>query len=257
MLELCSIASGSKGNAYVVGIDGSYLLVDCGISARRLTRSLARVGFPLDSIEAILITHEHRDHVAGLDRFRKECPVPVYATEGTWEAIPRHGPGPFHPVEAERPFAVGPFRVHPIPVSHDATEPVAYRVETERGAVAVVTDLGRTDEGIRCSISGLRALVLESNHDEEMLRSGSYPWYLKERILSDYGHLSNRASQAALVASAHDGLEVVLLAHLSEENNRPDLALDGAVRALRGNRWEGVKTTAASQEETGEVFTFP
>lgn len=256
MLELCSIASGSKGNAYLVGIDGSYLLVDCGISSKRLCRALREVGVELEAIEGILVTHEHRDHVSGLERFRRACPAPLYATEGTREAIPRAGPGPFHAIESTRAFAVGPFRVQPIPVSHDAVDPVAFRFESERGAVAIVTDLGRATEEIRSSIAGVRALVLESNHDEEMLRAGSYPWYLKERILSAFGHLSNRASQAALVGSAHEGLEVVLLAHLSEENNRPAIAEEGAKKALLGNRWDGVKVLAAQQDKQGEVFEF-
>jgi phosphoribosyl 1,2-cyclic phosphodiesterase len=256
MLELCSIASGSKGNAYVVGAEGSYLLIDCGISARRLSRALGRMGVALESIEGILVTHEHRDHVSGLENFRKKCPAPLCGTYGTLDGISRPGPGPTHAIEAGREFAVGPFRVHPFSVQHDAEDPVGFRVECEAGPVAFATDLGRVDGTVRRAIAGARALVIESNHEEEMLRAGSYPWYLKERILSDFGHLSNRASQATLAGSAHEGLEAVLLAHLSAENNRPEIALAGARRVLRANRWEGVKLLVVEQEAEGEVLVF-
>ncbi|MFH1681301.1 MAG: MBL fold metallo-hydrolase [Candidatus Eisenbacteria bacterium] len=257
MLELCSLGSGSKGNAYVVGEDGAYVLVDCGISSRRLCRALERAGVPIDAIEGILVSHEHRDHVSGLESFRRKCPAPLYATYGTLDCISRPGRGPTHPIEAGRPFAIGPFRIHPFSVCHDAVDPVGFRVESGSGPVAFATDLGSVNEAVRRAISGVRALVIESNHDEEMLRAGSYPWYLKERILSDFGHLSNRASQAALAGSAHEGLEVVLLAHLSEENNDPELALEGARAVLRANRWDGVKLIVARQEVEGETVTFP
>jgi phosphoribosyl 1,2-cyclic phosphodiesterase len=256
MIEVCALASGSKGNAYVVGSEGCYVLVDCGIPSRRLRKALDAIGVPLDAIEGILVSHEHRDHVSGLGVFRKECPAVLYATAGTCEGIEDPGPGPVREIEAGRPFAVGPFEIRPFAVPHDAVDPVAFRIESEAGAVALVTDLGTADERVREAIAGVRALVIESNHDEELLRAGSYPWYLKERILSDYGHLSNRASQAALVGSAHEGLEVVVLAHLSEENNRPNLALRGARAALRANRWDGVKVAVAKQDVEGEVFAL-
>ncbi len=257
MLEICTLASGSKGNAHLIGASGSYVLVDCGISALRIRNALDRIGVSLSAVEGILITHEHRDHVTGLRVFRKHCPVPVYTTRGTWGALPvAAGPGSFRVVDRERPFAVGPFRVRPFTVSHDAAEPVGFAFESEWGKAVIATDLGRVDRILRENLAGARVLLLESNHDEELLQNGSYPWFLKERILSEAGHLSNRASQSALVSAAHPMLEAVILAHLSEENNRPDLAGEGAREALLRNGRDGVKIAVAEQYAESEVFTF-
>lgn len=255
-LTLCSFASGSKGNAHLVGSAGSYVLIDCGISSLRITRALGRVGVSPAEIEGILLTHEHRDHTAGLEVFRKRCPVPIYTTAGTGRALPRGG-GRDHvrAVEPGRPFAVGAFRITPFRVSHDAADPVGFRIEAGEGDAAFATDLGWVDEQVREAIAGVRVLVLESNHDEELLRTGPYPAYLKERIRSRTGHLSNGETRSALTFAGHSGLEAVVLAHLSEENNRPGLALDNARDALGGNGG-GTKIVLAEQRRETEVLEF-
>jgi len=254
MLEVCALGSGSKGNAYVVGGEGSYILIDCGLSARRIRKGLQAANVPESALEGIVLTHEHHDHVAGLPVFRKGSGLPVYATPGTWEGVRRKGSGPFRPVEAGRPFAIGPFRIVPFSVSHDAADPVGLVLESDWGSVGIATDLGCADERIRQRLSGHRVVVIESNHDEDLLRNGSYPWDLKERILGLFGHLSNRDSQSTLVSAAHDRLEAVLLAHLSQENNRVDLALGGAVEALRRNGFDWVRVEVGLQDEAGEVI---
>ncbi|MFH1279403.1 MAG: MBL fold metallo-hydrolase [Candidatus Eisenbacteria bacterium] len=255
-LTLCSFASGSSGNAHLIGSGGSYVLIDCGISSLRIRRALGRVGVSPGAIEGILLTHEHRDHTAGLEVFRKGCPVPIYGTAATGETLPfRAGRDHVRPVEPGRPFAVGPFRITPFRVCHDAADPVGFRIGAEEGDAAFATDLGTVDDGVREAIGGVRVLVLESNHDEELLINGPYPWYLKERIRSRHGHLSNGDSRSALASARHDGLEAVVLAHLSAENNRPGLAMDTAREALRenGNR---TKIILAEQHRETEVLEF-
>jgi len=255
-LSLCPVASGSRGNAYLVGEEGSWLLVDCGISARRLGRALDGLGIFPGSLEAILITHEHRDHVAGLRVFRKKCDAPLYATRGTLASIPDPGPGRCRPIEPGRPFAAGSFRIRPFAVLHDAAEPVGFVIEGNSGSVGIATDLGRVGEEVLEAVAGVRALVLESNHDEEMLENGAYPWYLKERIRGDRGHLSNRASQSALLASAHDSLDAVILAHLSAENNRIEIAREGAEGALRNGGYGEIPVMVAEQDGVPELLEF-
>ncbi|MBN1825601.1 MAG: MBL fold metallo-hydrolase [Candidatus Eisenbacteria bacterium] len=256
MLDVCAIGSGSRGNAYWIRAEGSAVLVDCGIPATRLLRALDRIGASPGELEGIVVTHEHTDHTAGLAVLRKRHDLPVWATPGTWEGIRRPGPGPFRPLDPGRPFAIGPFRILPFPTPHDAAEPIGVVLESDAGSVAVATDLGRVDDAVLERIGGARVLILESNHDEDLLRDGSYPWFLKERIRGDFGHLSNRASGNALVAAAHDGLEAVILAHLSKENNRPALAMKGACDALRRCGRSGVKVIVAEQEREGEVLNF-
>jgi len=256
MLEVCPLGSGSRGNAYWIRSEGSAVLVDCGLSATRILKTLGRIGASPDELEGIILTHEHSDHTSGLAVLRKRCPLPIWATRGTREGISRPGPGPFRSIDTRRPFAVGPFRITAFPIPHDAAEPVGLILETAAGSVGIATDLGRAEDAVLERIAGVRALVLESNHDEDLLREGSYPWYLKERIRSGRGHLSNRDSGNALAASLHDGLEAVILAHLSRENNRPELARAGAREALRRRGREGVKVIVAEQDREGEVLSF-
>jgi len=256
MLDLCALGSGSRGNAYWIRAEGAAILVDCGLSATRILKTLDRIGASPDELEGIVLTHEHTDHTSGLAVLRKKRPLPLWATPGTRRGIARPGPGPIRPIEPGRPFAVGPFRVTPFPVPHDAAEPVGFVLESAAGSVGVATDLGRVEGGIPERLAGARALVLESNHDEDLLRDGSYPWVLKERIRGERGHLSNRASGDLLASAVHDGLEAVILAHLSRENNRPDLAREGARRALRRRGRDGVKVVVAEQDREGEVLSF-
>lgn len=254
MLNICSLGSGSRGNAWLIGCDGSFILVDCGLSAKRIHVSLERIGISPEAVEGIVVTHEHRDHVSGLRVFRKRHPVPLFATGGTLKGAGDTGPGPCHTIRLERAFRAGPFHVSPFRVMHDAADPIGLVLESERGSVGITTDLGTVDETVEVNLAGHRALILESNHEEDLLRSGSYPQFLKERILSEHGHLSNRDSRSALLAVADDSLEVVLLAHISEENNTVDLAVEGARAVLDQGGWNGIKVVAADQHQEGEML---
>ncbi|WP_157076171.1 MBL fold metallo-hydrolase [Alicyclobacillus kakegawensis] len=231
MLEFTVLASGSSGNALYIRTDRVQVLLDAGISGRQLQQRMrAAAGAEWAGLDAVLLTHEHVDHVRGLRQVLRSCTAPVYATEGTWHEVAAadsaaaEESGRVHRVRAGEGFSIGDLRVIPFAVSHDAEEPVAYRFDTDGASLAVVTDLGYMSDGIKSVIQGCDAYVLEANHDVEMLRAGRYPWSVKRRILGDKGHLSNDDAAFALLDVLADRRVDVYLAHLSEENNLPELA---------------------------------
>lgn len=234
-MRLCSIASGSSGNCIYVGSDTTHLLVDVGISGKRTEEGLRELDLSMRDIDGIFITHEHTDHVAGLGVLSRKYELPIYATAGTIEAI-RHassvGKIPdelFCTVRADEKVIIKDLVCNPMKISHDAAEPVAYRISHGRKKAAVITDLGQYNDYTVESLRGMDALLLEANHDIHMLEVGSYPYYLKQRILGERGHLSNESAGRLLCRLLHDGLQTVMLGHLSKENNLPELAYE-AVR---------------------------
>lgn len=235
MLELCSIASGSSGNCICAGSDDCHILIDAGISGKRIEQGLNAIDLDSKQIQGILVTHEHMDHIAGLGVMARRYALPMYATEGTIEAIlntnsvGKIDPQLFHPVVPEESFTVGNLTIKPIHISHDAADPVAYRITNGSQSCAVVTDLGTYDEVIVNQLQGLDLLLLEANHDIHMLETGIYPYPLKRRIMGDKGHLSNERSGQLLCELLHDNLTAVMLGHLSKENNYAELAYE-AVR---------------------------
>ncbi len=234
-MRICSIASGSSGNCIYVGSDATHLLVDVGISGKRTEAGLKELGLTMRDIDGILITHEHADHIAGLGVLERKYEVPVYATRGTIEAIKGNkslGKIPeelFCPVCADEKVIIKDLTCNPMRISHDAAEPVAYRISHGRKKVGIVTDLGTYNDYTVESLKGMDALLLEANHDVNMLQVGPYPYYLKQRILGDRGHLSNERAGQLLCDLLHDKLQAVVLGHLSKENNLPELAYE-AVR---------------------------
>ncbi len=232
MLELCSIASGSSGNCICVGSDSHHILIDAGISGKRIEQGLNSIDLKSREMDGILITHEHIDHIAGLGVMARRYGLPMYATAGTIEAIGRVSsvgkidPGLFHVIRPMEEFSIGDLRIVPISISHDAADPVAYRIACGERRFAVVTDLGTYDDGIVAELQGLDALLLEANHDIHMLETGIYPYPLKQRILSDRGHLSNERSGQFLCKLLHDHFGAVMLGHLSKENNYEELAYE-------------------------------
>jgi phosphoribosyl 1,2-cyclic phosphodiesterase len=223
------LASGSSGNSVYIQSATTTLLLDVGISARQLEQRLRAVtDKTLADIDAIVLTHEHIDHVRGLKQAIKRSSAKVYATEGTWEQVKREVDESFdkrYRVVADCPFTIGDITITPFAVSHDAEEPVAYRFDCGEDSLAVVTDLGYVSDHIKQVIQNCKAYVWEANHDVDMLRAGRYPWSVKRRILGDKGHLSNYDSAVALAdVLGDDDYREVYLAHLSEENNQPDLA---------------------------------
>lgn len=231
-MRLCSIASGSSGNCIYVGSDTTHLLVDVGISGKKTEEGLKELDLSMRDIDGIFITHEHTDHIAGLGVLSRKYEIPIYATSGTIEAIKRTasvGKIPeelFCPVCAEAKVIVKDLVCNPMRISHDAAEPVAYRIQHGKKRVGIVTDLGNYNDYTIESLRGMDALLLEANHDVNMLQVGSYPYYLKQRILGDRGHLSNESAGQLLYRLLHDKLQTVILGHLSKENNLPELAYE-------------------------------
>ncbi len=235
MLELCSIASGSSGNCICVGSDNTHVLIDAGVSGKRIENGLNEIDLKAGEMQGILVTHEHIDHIAGLGVLARRYGIPIFATEKTIEAIKNSksvgkiDEDLFQVVKPGKRFSVGELMINPISISHDAADPVAYKVINDDKSVAVVTDLGNYNQAIVDELQGLDALLLEANHDIKMLQMGSYPYPLKQRILGDRGHLSNERSGQLLCELLHDHFGTVLLGHLSKENNYEKLAYE-AVR---------------------------
>ena len=230
-MRLCSIASGSSGNCIYVGSDNTHLLVDVGISGKRVEQGLNSLELTGKDIDGILITHEHSDHIKGLGVIARKHQIPIYATGGTVDALSRMNLGKmpeglYHEIQVDKGFKLGDIDVHPFAISHDANEPSGYRFEQDGKKIAVATDLGKYDEYTVENLKDLNAVLLESNHDIHMLEVGPYPYYLKQRVLGDRGHLSNELSGRLLCDILHNNLQSVLLGHLSKENNYEELAYE-------------------------------
>lgn len=231
-MRLCSIASGSTGNCVYVGSEHTYFLVDAGISGKRMEKGLNEIGLKTGELNGILITHEHSDHIRGLGVVARKYGIPMYATRGTIDAI-LHTKSVgeidtdlFCEIEPEVDFFVGDVMISPVSISHDAAQPVAYIVRQKEKSAGVITDLGNYDSYLVERLQGLDVLLLEANHDINMLQVGRYPYYLKQRILGDKGHLSNELSGQLLGQLLHDKFKTVILGHLSKENNYEELAYE-------------------------------
>lgn len=234
-MDFVSIASGSSGNCIYVGEGDTHILVDAGISAKRIEEGLNKLDLTTKDLSAILVTHEHTDHTAGIGVIARKLEIPIYATKGTISGILNTktlGDIPcdlFTEVVADTKLVINELNINPVRISHDALEPVAYRISNGEKSVGVCTDLGVYTDYTVNSFKGVNALLLEANHDVNMLQVGSYPYYLKRRILSDKGHLSNENSGRLLSRLLHDDMKMVFLGHLSKENNLAELAYE-AVR---------------------------
>ena len=245
---ITTLASGSSGNAVLVSHGETHLLVDCGISCLRIKKALAALGLSAADLTGVVITHEHSDHIGGLETLFKQFHLPVYCTCGTARQLAYRIAfleEVLHPVQPGVPVALGGIAVTAFATSHDAADSVGYTFCADGRKAAVVTDLGVVTPVVEQALEGAHLLVAESNHDPDMVKNGPYPYHLKQRILGPRGHLSN-GECAALCRRI--GAQTVILAHLSAENNRPSLALQ-AVRAAVG---EDVTVSVAPRSETGE-----
>lgn len=232
MARLCPLYSGSSGNSYYTGSRSAGLLIDAGRSARQLDNMLKLCGIDPLAIQGILVTHEHTDHISALRVFAKKYQLPIFASPGTLAALePQLDGAELYPVEEGLQLAG--MTVFPFSTSHDCAQPLGYRIQTEdKRILGFATDLGHLSDTVREHLLGADMVVIESNHDPEMLRTGGYPYPLKQRILSDRGHLSNPTCAAFLPELARSGTKRFLLAHLSRENNTPALARDTSLSAL-------------------------
>ncbi len=234
-----SAASGSTGNCGIWQADGTNILLDLGVSVRALTKSLKELELVPEDLSAVLLTHEHADHIKGMATFCKKFDIPVYATFGTAAAIQMKLPQAkrlLHPFAGGESFAVGGLKVTSCQTPHDAADSVCYCIEGGGHRFAYVTDLGYITDEIRRAMTGCDTVVLESNHDVELLRTGPYPMYLKERIRGRYGHLCNEECAETAVYLAKNGTRRIILSHLSEKNNRPLTAYRASRYALEKAR---------------------
>lgn len=265
-MRFVSIASGSSGNCIYAGTDDTHILVDAGISNKRIQQGLNEIGVSGNDLSGILITHEHSDHVKGLGVLARKYEVPIYGTEETLEKISKLsslGSYPAHlcrPIQPDVEFCIGDMKFMPFHIDHDAADPVGYRIHSGRKTVAVATDMGHFDKYIIRHLQGLDAILLESNHDVNMLQTGPYPYYLKRRILGEHGHLSNETAGRLLNYIVHDGLKSIVLGHLSKENNYAELAYETVKLEITmgDNPYKGTdfSITVARRDEMSEIITL-
>ncbi len=266
-MKICTLASGSSGNSLYIESERSKILIDAGISFRRISRSLKSIGVEVGDLDAVVLSHEHEDHSRAVTKMSE---VPVYVSGRTIEfwmnkkngeiRKNNHGKvsmGKLEEFDSETPFYVNDLLITPFSVAHDAIDPVGFVVCDGRSNVGVVTDIGEPTALVVESLKNCDMLVLESNHDTEMLFSGSYPWHLKRRISGGLGHLSNDQAALLLGNVLHDGLKRVLLAHLSVYNNTADLARRCSLEVLRQNGAEDHVTMEVAPRNTiGEVVVI-
>ena len=260
----CPLYSGSSGNALFVQYGGTRLLIDAGKSGKMIAEALDMIGVDPKTLDGVLVTHEHNDHIAGVGVLARKYKLPIYATQGTWAAMAdKLGSVPEDLKRTFDPFAdfyVGDIGVVPFLIPHDAAEPVGYRLWGGNVSISTATDLGHFPRAIRDQIAGSSLVLLESNHDPDMLRmNGKYSQRLKQRILSNHGHLSNDACADALLQLVDGGTQHVILGHLSGENNTPALARQ--VSEMRMQR-EGIRLgvdlslDVALRDRVGSVYTL-
>ena len=225
-MRFAILGSGSKGNATLIEDAATCLLVDCGFSVRETERRLARLGRSADALTAILVTHEHQDHLGGVGALARKYGIPVWLSAGTARGAARRlGELPdLRLINCHSDFSIDDLQIHPFPVPHDAREPCQFVVNNGRHRLAMLTDTGHATAHILRQLDGCEALILECNHDERMLNEGPYPPALRARVAGGLGHLSNAQAAGLLQELDSSGLQHLVAAHLSEQNNRPDLA---------------------------------
>lgn len=260
-MELCSIASGSSGNCIYIGTETTKILVDAGISGKRIVDGLASINVDISEIKGILITHEHSDHIQGVHVIAKKYNLDIYGTEKTLKFIYDNckgniGNSKMISIVPDVDFMIGDILVHPFAISHDALDPVSYRLESGNARFGVATDLGYFDDYIVENLSDLDGIYIESNHDENILMVGHYPYNLKVRIAGQKGHLSNDDAAELLGRITTCRLKFVLLAHLSKENNYAELAFETAKAKLSslGCCNSEIKLTVANRDIPSDIY---
>lgn len=261
-MKLCSIASGSSGNCIYVGSDHTNILVDVGISAKRIENGLNEIDILPNTLQGILITHEHSDHISGLGILARKYHIPIYATYETvcaLKGIASLGDIPeelYNCVESNTKFMINDIMIEPFSTSHDACNPVCYTMQSQGQKIGFATDLGKYDDYIVSMLEESELLYIEANHDVNMLMVGKYPYYLKQRILGDRGHLSNESSADLISRLLHPGLKHIMLAHLSKENNYEELAYETVCCELigRDSSFVADKVCVAHRDRISEMI---
>ena len=256
-VRICQLGSGSRGNATWIATDRTRLLIDAGFSFREIGKRLDAIGERAEDLDAVLISHEHADHIRGLPQTAKKLEIPIHLTAMTdgaidWgKALPRR-----EIFQAGQRLLIGDLEIDTFTTPHDAVDPVAFCFRSQGVKLGLVTDLGYMPDSVRLQIEGCHLLILESNHDLDMLKVGPYPWFVKQRVMSRMGHLSNQAVSDFLSTGFDRGARAIVLAHLSHNNNHPEIARLFAASALADAGARDTRIVVAAQDRSTEVFTF-
>ena len=252
-VSVCVLASGSRGNATYICDGTTAILIDAGLSGIEIQRRMAAKGLDPEHLNAILVSHEHSDHIHGVGVLSRRFRLPVYINEGTRQAAGTAlgKLAGLQPFSCGKPFIIGSLTVHPFSISHDAQDPAGFTIACDRAKVGLATDLGIVTGVVKTHLQACDILVLEANHDPQMLIDGPYPWPLKQRIRGRSGHLSNEDAACLVQEIQHDRLTHIVLAHLSEENNTPHKAQQAVRASLNG---ASVKLHVASQAAGSQVL---
>ena len=256
-MKFSVLGSGSKGNAIFVESGDTAILVDGGFSGKEIEARLARIGRDLSCLKGVFVTHEHHDHISGVGVVSRRCRVPVFANEGTYRGAGKRLTKLFKQEEFDTGDAVdfGDLQIRSFAISHDTADPVGFVVSDGRARLGICTDTGIPTRLIGRRLSKCDGLVLEFNHDPEMLKNGPYPQSLKQRVKSSEGHLSNGDGASLLDSIIHDGLSQVILAHLSETNNLPEIAYKEAVQVVR-DRLDPSVLSISEQKQPTQLYTL-
>ena len=240
MFKFCNLYSGSSGNCSFVGTDNINILIDCGESQKKILTALESIGTNINQINAIVVTHEHSDHVKTLGAISKKYNIPVYANEKTFNNMPEQT----ELIKEENRkifntddhFEIGDLQIHPFHIPHDAAEPCGYNIYNENNKISIATDIGHMDNSILKKLEGSNFLLLESNYEPEILKYAKYPYYLKRRISGPNGHLSNQEASDTIIKLLSTGVNNIMLGHLSKENNFPELAYKTVMDEIINNK---------------------
>ncbi|MDA8403537.1 MAG: MBL fold metallo-hydrolase [Desulfobacteraceae bacterium] len=251
-MRICTLASGSKGNSIYISNGETAILIDAGLSGIEIERRLKSRNIPITSLDAIIVSHEHADHIQGVGVLARRHNLPVYLSPQTATASAQLGDIPHvRHFSCGMTFAINTLAIRPFSISHDASDPAGFTIGSNGQKIGIATDLGIATAMVKTHLKDCRCLVLEANHDLHMLEHGPYPWPLKQRIKSRTGHLSNESSRELLMEVLHDGLSHVILGHLSETNNTPETALRVVTEALIDTR---LTVTVAAQSAAGPMI---
>ncbi len=265
-MRFLSIASGSSGNCIYVGDDNTHLLIDTGISKKRVEEGLNGIGLSLKDIDGILLTHEHSDHISGLGVILRKYDIPVYGSAGTIDGtkyskyVDKVDLELFKEIDIDKKFKINTLSINPFEIPHDATMPCAYRISDREKSCAIATDLGCYNDYIINNLKNSDVMLIEANHDIRMLQTGAYPYYLKQRILGDHGHLCNEMSGRLIDSLLCDKTKKIFLGHLSKENNFPQLAYESVRAEINlsesAHRAEDYDISVAHRDRPSECIEF-
>ena len=261
MLKYCSIGSGSSGNCHYIGYKDTNILVDAGLSGKRITTGLDDINVDIENIKGIFITHEHSDHIKGAGIISRKYDIPIFANVKTWCAMKDKlgdiKDSNMKVFENDRSYSLEDLIIRPFSISHDASDAVGYNFYAENEKMSIATDIGMITDNIRRHLYKSKLVVLESNYDPNMLMMGSYPYSLKKRVMSDTGHLSNEDAAKFCIDLVKEGTERILLAHLSKENNFPELAYETSKSILAQNDiiiGQDIKLDVLLREKVSDIY---